>query len=360
MNWPRADKTILATVARLFVAMLLLAPAVHAQQPTDARRAAARELGQEAIRDYEDGEYEEALEKFERAYAAVKAPSLGRWTALTMVKLGRLVKAAQRYLDVTRLPVDVGDSELQLEAKRASAQERAELLARIPRLRVRVEGARLSDVTVRVNGTLWSEARLGEDQLVDPGDYEAVGKTPEQTVARTATVVEGDVKQLVLRFHSMARAGPAPKPLRAAPARRAHPPQEQTTPPARTGPAEDEGGRGWSGDALRRTAMWTAFGVGAVGVGVGIATGAMLLPKKRDLEKGDCLDGACGPTEHDRVDSYNRLRMISGTGFIVGGVASGVGVGLLLAGGGDDESTTDTSLRPWLGVGALGVAGRFQ
>jgi hypothetical protein len=343
-----------------FVAILLIAPAAHAERADDAKRALARELGQQAIRDYDEGNYDEALEKFERAYAAVKAPSLGRWTALALTRLGRLVEAAERYLDVTRLPVNVGDSELQLEAKRAAARERAELLAHIPRLRVRVEGVMPSAVTVRVNGTLWSEARLGEDQLVDPGDYEAVGKTSEETVAKTATVAEDDRKELVLRFHPVAQAVPAPKRVRAAPARRATPPQERTEPPPPAPPAEDERGGGWNGDALRSKAMWAAFGVGAVGVGVGIVTGALLLSKKRELEKGDCLDWACGPTEHDGVDSYNRLRLISGAGFIVGGVASGLGVGLLLAGGGDDESEADTKVHPWLGVGTAGVSGRFQ
>lgn len=348
--------TMLARVAWLFVAILLVAPQVRAEEAENSKRAAAKELGQEAIQDFEDGDYEEALDKFQRAYTSVKAPSLGRWTALTLIKLGRLVEAAQRYLDVTRLPVNVGDSELQLEAKRASAKERTELLARIPRLRVRVGGIAPDDVEVKVNGTSWSEARLGEEQLVNPGDYEAVGKSSEETVAKTTTLVEGDTKELILQFHPVAGASGAP---RAASRKKAAVPEAAADESAPTEPMQDEGSGAWSGAALRSKAMWAALGVGVVGLGVGAATGVMLMPRKRDLENGDCLGGACGPIEHDKVDEYNRLRTISSAGFIVGGVFSAVGVGLLLAGGGDHESKAQSGVHPWLGLGAAGVAGSF-
>jgi sulfatase modifying factor 1 len=77
----------------------------------------------------------------------VKAPSLGLWTARAMIQMGQLVEASERLLEVTRLPVSSGDTALQAAAKETAAKERRELEPRIPRLRIRIEGAE-HDATV--------------------------------------------------------------------------------------------------------------------------------------------------------------------------------------------------------------------
>jgi hypothetical protein len=130
----------------VLAALLGTAPAV-AEEIDEASRSAARQVGYEGLQAYRAGRYAEALEKLGRAYAVVKAPSLGLWTARAMIQMGQLVEASERSLEVTRLPVSSGDTALQAAAKETAAKERRELEARIPRLRIQIEGAE-PDATV--------------------------------------------------------------------------------------------------------------------------------------------------------------------------------------------------------------------
>src|SRR5262245_51329128 len=69
-------------------------------------RAKARAIGEEALALYDQGRYIEAFDKFQSASDLVKAPTLDLMAARCLVKMGRLVEASERYLDVTRMTVD--------------------------------------------------------------------------------------------------------------------------------------------------------------------------------------------------------------------------------------------------------------
>jgi Tfp pilus assembly protein PilF len=69
----------------------------------DATRASARQLGYAGVEEFQGGQYESARAKLEKAYRVLKAPSLGLWSARALEKLGKLVEASERYLEVTRL-----------------------------------------------------------------------------------------------------------------------------------------------------------------------------------------------------------------------------------------------------------------
>jgi hypothetical protein len=91
---------------------------------------------------------------------------------------------------------------------------------------------------------------------------------------------------------------------------------------------------------------------------VGGVTGAMVLSKQKELESSDeCVNEACGPAEHDKVDDYNALRPISTAGFVVGGVGVAAGLTLLLTAPKSPE--TEAHVSPWVGIGSAGVRGRF-
>jgi hypothetical protein len=104
---------------------------------------------------------------------------------------------------------------------------------------------------------------------------------------------------------------------------------------------------------------WVSIGIGAVGLAVGGVTGAVMLSKKKDLDASpECENEACGIPEHDNVDQYNALRPVSTAGFIVGGVGL-VGGLMLLVTAPSGEEMTSAQLSPWVGVGSVGVVGRF-
>ena len=327
-----------------------------AQTVDESTRAAARQVGYEGLEAYKAGQYEVALEKLNRAYAVVPAPSLGLWTARSMEKLGRLVQASERYLEVTRLEVSGGDLKLQQEAQAVAAEEREALQPRIPKVKVVVEGAPAEQVQVELDGQVLPTSLVGVSLPVNPGLRCAQGRLGERVIASEGEAAEGQSISLVLRFPAAAPpAAAAPEP--ALPPAPAEPAPVSTLPPAPPEPylAPDSGA---SPGTTQRTAGWVGIGVGAAGIVVGGITGAMALSRQQQLESSDqCLNEACGPDEHDNIDTYNALRTISTAGFIVAGVGLAAGISLLLTAPSEDSPGAQVSA--WIGAGSVGVGGRF-
>ena len=90
---------------------------------------------------------------------------------------------------------------------------------------------------------------------------------------------------------------------------------------------------------------------------LGTLSGLMVLSKKSELDGGDCLDGVCGPTERNKVESYNSMRTLSTVGFVIGGVGVAAGATLLLTAPSNESARAYVA--PWVGVASAGVAGRF-
>src|SRR5690606_14260666 len=99
------------------------APAYGAEADSTTR-AAARKLGTSGVEAYQAGDYQGASEKLERAYATLKVPTLGLWSARALIKLNRWVEAAERLLAVTRLDAS-GDVQVQQAARAEAEQELA-------------------------------------------------------------------------------------------------------------------------------------------------------------------------------------------------------------------------------------------
>ena len=332
--------------AKLLLAAVLLAGTPAVAQPVDeATRAAARQIGKEGLEAYKQGQYEDALEKLNRAYDVVQAPTLGLWTARAMAQLGMLVEASERYVAVSRLEVSGGDTALQEEAKKVAAEEREALLPRIPQLKVVVEGAPPDQVQVQLDGKEVPASLLGMERPVNPGLRKAMGTRGGQTVAEEVTLAEGETRSLVLRFDP-ALAG-AIEPNEQA-SNRAQQDTNQPTEDAGAGPGN-----------AQRTAGWIALGIGGTGLIVGGVTGAMVLSKKNKLDSSaECVNQACGPAEYDNVDRLNSLRPVSTVGFVVGGVGAAAGLTLLLTSP-DRPRNGTTRISSWVGLGSAGVAGRF-
>jgi hypothetical protein len=140
------------------VLLLLLSGRALAQEVDGAARAAARKLGYAGVEAYQANEYKEALDKLDKAYRVLKAPSLGLWSARALLANGRLVEASERYLEVTRLSVDSGERAVQERAKADARKELDALTPRIPSVVIRLEGAFASDVTLTIDGVAVSSA----------------------------------------------------------------------------------------------------------------------------------------------------------------------------------------------------------
>src|SRR5438132_2882897 len=95
-------------VAALSLTMVLHPARAVAQGVDTTARGIARDLGNEGMEAYNKGNFELAAEKFEKAFHVLQAPSLGLYSARSLVKLGRWVQTRERYVDVTRLPPQGG------------------------------------------------------------------------------------------------------------------------------------------------------------------------------------------------------------------------------------------------------------
>src|SRR5688572_21582724 len=104
-----------------------LAWPVQAFGQSDTTRAAARDLGAEGVEAFQAGNFQAASDKLARAYEILRVPSLGLWSARALAKVGKLVEASERYLDVTRLDASKGDTAVQRQAQTDAAVEREAL-----------------------------------------------------------------------------------------------------------------------------------------------------------------------------------------------------------------------------------------
>ncbi len=330
----------------VLVCGLLGVASAGAQQPVDAgTRAAARSLGSAGVAAYQANDFKTATDKLERAYQVLQVPSLGLWSARALVKTGKLLEGAQRYVDVTRLSVSNGDAQVQKQAVSDAQKELAELTPRIPGIVVKVKGVDATTLKITIDGVQLSAALVGESRPVNPGPHHIVAATDAEQAETDVTVVEAEQKVVTLKFKGVPGAVVAPVNA-AAP----------SAPPAESA----------SKSGLSRTLGWTAVGVGGAGIVVGAVTGILVLSKKSSIEKrDDCRGSVCLTTESGDANSYNSLRSVSTIAFVAGGVLAGTGVVLLLTAPKSSESALAHppprvgSLALQLGFGSAALAGSF-
>jgi tetratricopeptide (TPR) repeat protein len=322
-----------------------------ARATDDSAKGAARELANEAKRDFDAGRFEDAGHKFQRAYEVAKVPTVAVWAARALAKCGQLVAASELYRQATRLsPNDLWLGDVQKQAQADAEKELAELQPRIPRLRVRVEGAAGNDVEVTIDDVKLASALYGAEIPKDPGRRRIVGKRGGDEVEQTIELGEGEHKEAVLTFKAAQAEKPAigetDKPRVVQEERR----EELVT--AKPVPPESQlvaaSGR------TQRMWGWVAVGVGAAGLLTGAVTGIVVAADSG--LRNDCPNNNCPSSKSDNANTYNLLRNVSTAGFIVGGVAAAAGVTLLLW---TPKHESEPQMALWLGPGSAGVKGVF-
>jgi tetratricopeptide (TPR) repeat protein len=312
-----------------------------ARATDDSAKGAARELANEAKRDYDASRFEDAGHKFQRAYEVAKVPTLAVWAARALARCGQLVAASELYRQATHLtPNDLWVGNAQQRAQADAEKELAELQPRIPRLRVRVEGAAANEVEVTIDEVKLASALYGFEIPKDPGRRRIVGKRGGETVEQAIELGEGERKQAVLTF----KAALAEKlPIGETDQARQRRDELVTAQPA---PARSGG--------AQRTWGWVAVGVGAAGLITGAVTGIVVAADSG--LRNDCPNNTCDSSKSDKANTYNLMRNLSTVGFIVGGVGVAVGVTLLLWAP-KHEAAPQMAL--WFGPGTAGFKGAF-
>jgi hypothetical protein len=256
------------------------------------------------------------------------------YLARARAKLGQLVAARDLYLRLKAEPLRPDMPAAFRTAKAEGAAELAALDPRLPRIRIVLRAAPAGKTPlVRVDAAAVDADALAEPVAVDPGEHTVAAAIDGSVVVkRRVSVAEGAaVREVVLDLGSAGPREPAttepegPKP---------EPPAEQ----------------GSLAPAL------AAFSVGAVGLGVGVATGVLSLAKVHDL-KSVCPTNPCSPTYAGLADTARTLGNASTAGFVIGGAGVAAGVVLLVV----RRSAAPPAPAPTVtvGPGSLLVAGRF-
>ncbi len=255
------------------------------QQADDATRAAARRIAEEGLKLFDGGRYADALDRFERAAAVVKAPTMKLMAARSLEKLGRLVEASERYLATAAIKLDEGASDAFRAAQVDAAKERAALLPRIPSLTIDIGAA---PATVTLDGKALSAALVGGALPVDPGEHTVIVTRDGQARTERVTLKEGEARRLAF---------------------------VDGAPP--------------SGGSPLQTVGWVGLAAGGAGLVAGAIVGGILLSTKSRLDDAGCKDAECPAATTGDVDTYNSLRPVT-TGVLTAGAVLAVAGGLTL------------------------------
>lgn len=322
---------------------------------TDRDRAAARSLADRGADAFDEGDYARALELFSRAEQLVHAPPHLSFMARSLAKLGRLVEAHEMYLKIV-------NEDLPTTAPRAfkAAHEQAEaeignVEARIAHVTVTIRGGAANKATLSIDHTDIPAAEQGIPLPIDPGTHVfAAHNGSARSEEKTVTLGDGTAVSLELTLPAAENTG-----LQTT---TAAPPTERSSSNVWSKPTDS-----MSSGAGRRIVAYSAFGVGAVGIGVGTYFTVSALSSRHSANQVFACDTTperCTADEKAIVSHYDHESKIARgwaiAAYAVGAAGIGTGVVLLLTGTAPKNTAARIpELRLFAGVGSLALAGRF-
>lgn len=297
-------------------------------QSASSERVVARDLGYSGVEAYQAGQYALASERLEKAYAVLRAPSLGLWAARALAKQGRMLAAVDRYAEVTRLETSGGDEAVQRKALVDAQTELDQLRAKLPGVVIVVRGAGAAEFSLFIDARQVSSQLAGEVTPLDPGEHHIEVRANGHQLTRALVLAIGEKQQVLFEVPAAAR------------------PVESSAPAA----ASDKSALPSSSNdrpSTRRTLGFVTLGVGVAGIATGAFAGALVLSKQSKLDEDPgCADRSCPRTLDSDVSSYNTFRTLSTAAFIAGGVLATAGLTLVLTAPKRDASQTALRLSP--------------
>lgn len=259
------------THTRLFLVVALtialLSPEAAGQEAGVDRTAVARALFQEGLELLDTEQWEEAADRFQRALALRPSPQIAYNLTTALIPLGHLVRASELLRQVTRDPT------VSAEVRQAAETRRQEVIARLARLIVELDGE-LVGTQVFVDERPLDTAAVGVALPVDPGSHTVSARRGDREVA----LREIDLDEAEERVVLLEPAVPAD-------------PDESDQVAVVPTPGEGSGdeGRSGSGGIHRQWWFWTIIGVVVVG---GAVTAGVLGSRDRT----EWPNGAAGAT----------------------------------------------------------------
>jgi hypothetical protein len=319
-------------VVGIVFAVELSSSVAHALETDHETRTVARELARDGAALADAGKCSEALDLFERAHSLVRAPTIAVMQARCLMQLGRLIEALEIYERVRRHGYDPTEPDAFKRAVAEATTEALDLRVRIPRVLIRVSGPGSSSraLAVRLDDRIVLPALLGVDRPVDPGVHRLEASVPGQARAAQEVLLEESRRYVVdLQLQPI-----------------------KSTPGSKTQQLDNA-------SSVQPTLGWVFLGIGGAGLATGAVT-ALLAGDQQSTVDGQCTARQCPESARDDIESFRTLRTVSFISYGVGFAAAATGGVLLLTAPKHERRLPDNAaMKPWIGVGTVGVGGRF-
>lgn len=310
--------------------------AVAQDAPKADNRARAQELFDSALADAEAGNLAAACPKFLASQEADPKASTLLNLGSCYEKNGQTASAWGAFREAEGLARKIGRADWE-----QGARTRAEALEpRLVKLTVDVPAkSRVPGLTVTRDGAKLSAGEWGVAIPVDPGDHTVTVAAPGFVPWETKASVR-EVSSTLLVPDLV----PLPKT------------DDGALVSKKNDVVVDEGPRSWW-TPLRTTGVVVA-GVGVVATATGAILG-LVAKSSYDDARSKCTDGARGCTSTAVSDADSAYGLATGATvlFVVGGVATAAGAGIVLFAPNPARPTASASLR--IGPGSVGIDGRW-
>ncbi|MEP7119819.1 MAG: hypothetical protein ABJE95_02870 [Byssovorax sp.] len=265
-------------------------------------KVAARSQADRGYELFEAGSYVEAAQAFRLAEGMFHAPTLVFAIGRAESKAGHLLEARALFQRVIAEKIAAGAPPEYLGAQESARGELTAIEARIARLTITVRGAEGRAIVVRLDDAVVARAALEQPIEIDPGPHHvAVAADAGPAVTREVTAADGAREDVVIDLAPPAKLGGG-------------------------GPVAPVGA------PMRRDLLVPAvisLGLGAAGIGVGAALGAITLSKTSAI-RAHCAGDVCPRDQQSAADGARTTATISTAAFITGGVLAATGVTLLV------------------------------
>jgi hypothetical protein len=305
-----------------------------------ADTATARALGVEGVVLADAGRCRDAIEKLERAEKLHHAPTTATRLGECEIEVGKLVVGTERLQRVVREPL-APNAHPAFAAAVARAQRVLEKsLPRLATVRISVKAPPGAKLALAIDEEAVPEAALDTNRRIDPGSHRIQASARGcLTSTVTTTLEEGQSRSVVLELVPDPNAPKDPPPEEAGASRDAAAPEA----------------RGSKAPAI------VAFGVGALGLGVGIYA-ATVVEKKSSTLSTRCDENRVCPSDlQPEISDAKRWATVSTVGFVTAGVGLATGLVLLVASGGGTPPPAKKGLRvqPRVGLSSVALDGVF-
>jgi hypothetical protein len=343
---------IMASNARRLGAVLLavtiscaVATSASAQTaaPTAAQKETARSLMDVGDAKLAAGDVAAALHAYQAAHDIMGVPTTGVAVARAHTRLGNLVEAADELGRVRRHPKAAQEPEAFVAARREAQKLDADLVRRIPTVRVTITGpAADTPVELFIDGSRYDGKTAELPLRVNPGRRVIKAAAPGYlTTSEILDVAESETRAMELSL--------VPDPNAAQPSAPVAPtPKNDGAPPPPGGAPE--------GPTISPL-TYSSFAVAGAGLLVGTITGIASLAGAAELQD-QCPNNMCDPALEGNRDTTVALANVSNVSLAIGVAAAGVGIVSLIFDL-DDSASDAASLAPLLGPDVFGLKGSF-